>query len=143
MKTIFLVNIEDETLISLDPKGMILEVRKSFSHTHYLSKERFAFLYFLAESRPHAVHYKQLKEIFDMIGVHFESRKMLDKEISNLKRELKSFGVHNLVVKVKKVGYCLSNKWISPEECTQEASKKRWDSLAKLVNIIVPMITKE
>lgn len=143
MKTVFLVNIEDETLISLDPKGLVLEVKESFSHVHYLSKEHFAFLYFLAQSRPHAVHYKQLKEIFDVIDVHFENRKMLDKDISNFKRELRSYGVRNLVEKVKKVGYCISNKWVSPEEHTKEASKKRWDSLAKLVNVIAPMMTKE
>lgn len=143
MNGLFLINIETDTLISLYPKGMVLEVKNSFVQRYYLSKERFVFLYFLVQYRPHAVNYKELTSIFESVDKHFLHRKDMDKSILALKKELKSYGVSDFIVKVKKVGYCVSNKWVPPQEHTEEAVQKRWANLSKLVNIILPIITKE
>ena len=109
-----LYNIETDTLVTLYRKNMILEVKHDFTQIYHLKKTEFAIIYLLAISHPHIVNYKDFLHVLESLGEDILLIKQLDKLISVLKKELKSYGVKDFIIKVKRTGYAISNKWVVP-----------------------------
>lgn len=136
MKCKQLYHIDSNTLISLYPKGMILEVKKDFSITYRMQKSKFAILLLLAISHPHIVTYQEVSEILESVDIKVNDVSKLDKEIRKLKKELKSYNVRNLVISIKGVGYAISNKWVEPIGITTNKREKGFmDYIRKLCGI--------
>lgn len=127
-----LYNIETDTLLSLDPSSSSIQVKNSFMQTYFLSIERFTVIYFLFNAYPHIVTYKEFHAIFDEIAISYGDKKKFDKNMTALKKELSSCGVKNLISKVRGHGYCISNKWVPPEQNTESKKKERFARLTKL-----------
>ncbi|MCE2992295.1 MAG: hypothetical protein LW825_05180 [Candidatus Jidaibacter sp.] len=131
-----LYNIETDTLITLNPKNLGLGVKGVYSQCYFLKKEDFAILYFLCISRPHVVGYKDFSRAFEDIGIQYPGNKKFDKNISNFKKLLVSYGVKDLIVKVRGYGYVISNKWVPPELNKKEARNTRFNKLIRLVETV-------
>lgn len=114
MGSISLYNLQDHTLIILDPKNLTIEVKATMRRSYTLDKEKFAILYLLILSRPNVVRFKHFNEVLDSIDLKFSSRKALQNSVSNLKRELKLMGVNKLIISFKAIGYTISNIWVEP-----------------------------
>lgn len=110
-----LYHIDSDTLISMYPRGMILEVKKGYTLTYRMEKRPFSILFLLSISHPHVVTYEEISDILDSIGIELKDVDKINKKVIKLKKELKSYGVKNLIVSVKGVGYAISNKWVEPQ----------------------------
>ncbi len=133
-----LYNIETETLIKLNPKNLGLTVKNSYIQQYFLSKDQFAVVYFLCISRPHVVEYKDFKRVIEDIGLVYQGKKEFTKYMSVFRKLLMSYGVHDLIVKVRGFGYTISNKWVPPELHTENSRKLRSAKFIKLVEIVFP-----
>ena len=132
-----LYNIETDTLITLNPKNLGLGVKGVYSQFYFLKTEEFAILYFLCVSRPYAVRYKEFAKALEDIGICYPGNKKFNKDISDFKKLLLSYGVKELIVKVRGYGYKISNKWLPPELHKKEVNKNRFNKIIKLVQTIV------
>lgn len=133
-----LYNIETDTLIKLNPKNLGLTVKNGYVQQYFLNKTQFAISYFLCISRPHVVEYKDFKRVLEDIGIAYPGNKKFTQEVSAFKKLLASYGVRDLIVKVRGHGYTISNKWVPPEQHTTNSRKERSDRFIKLVEIIFP-----
>jgi len=115
MKTKQLYHINSDTLISLSPKGMILDVRQKYSITYRMKKVPFSMLFLLAISHPHVCTYKEISEVLSSVDIDLSDVKQINKCIKELKADLKSYGVKKIIVNVKGVGYAISNEWVEPQ----------------------------
>lgn len=109
-----LYHMDTDTLISLYPKGMILEVKKSYVTTYRMEKTKFAILLLLTISHPHVVTYQEVSEVLETVDIKIVDINKLSKKVKSLQKELKSYGIKNLIITIKGVGYAISNKWIEP-----------------------------
>jgi tetrahydromethanopterin S-methyltransferase subunit A len=110
-----LYHIDNDTLISMYPKGMILEVKKEYTLTYRMDKLPFAILFLLSISHPHIVTYEEISDILESIDIELKDVDKINKKVVRLRKELKSYGVKHLIVSVKGVGYAISNKWVEPQ----------------------------
>jgi DNA-binding winged helix-turn-helix (wHTH) protein len=114
MTTKCLYNLEDQTLIILNPKGMILDVKKDTHLVYKLSKKDFAIIYLLTISHPDIVRLKEFNLVLGEIGIEFKNHTVLQNDIKRIKKELQSFGINKFIIKIKRVGYAISNIWVEP-----------------------------
>ncbi|MDF3048314.1 MAG: hypothetical protein K0R73_1432 [Candidatus Midichloriaceae bacterium] len=131
-----LYNIETDTLITLNPKNLGLGVKGVYSQFYFLKKEEFVILYFLCISRPHTVSYKDFAEALEDMGICYPGNKKFSKDILGFKRLLFSYGVKDLIVKVRGRGYKISNKWVPPELHRKEGRKSRFTKVIRLVQTV-------
>jgi hypothetical protein len=130
-----LYNIETDTLITLYPKPMVLEVKQDFIQTYHLDKFNFTVIYLLAVSRPNIVTYQDFFHAFNKIDIDIKSQKPLDLLIIKLKKELKDYSIKDFIIKIKKTGYTISNKWVEP--CSMMQSKRNQKFL-KIMQRLIP-----
>lgn len=109
-----LYHMDTNTLISLYPKGMILEIKRDYVTTYRLEKTKFAILLLLTISHPHVVTYQEISEVLESVDINITEISKLNKKVKGLQKELKSYGVKNLIITIKGIGYAISNKWIEP-----------------------------
>jgi DNA-binding winged helix-turn-helix (wHTH) protein len=133
-----LYNIETDTLIKLTPKDLGLMVKNAYVQQYFLNKDQFAILYFLCISCPHVVKYDDFKKVLEDIGLTYQGKKEFTKYMNNLKKVLKMYKVHDLIIKVGEFGYAISNKWVPPEFHTTSSRKLRSAKFIKLLEAIFP-----
>lgn len=122
-----LYNIETDILITLHRKGMILEVRSAFTQTHRLDKLNFTILFLLAISHPYMVSYEEIIQVLEAVNINtIQKHKDVDSKISNLKKDLHKLGIKNLVIKYKKIGFAISNKWIEPGQINTNPTDRKF-----------------
>lgn len=130
-----LYNIDTNTLISLYPRAMILEVRDSFIHSYPMEKERFTVLYLLSVSHPHVVTYAEIIDILTSVDIEVETKK-LKLLVKTLKQELRNYGVRNLIVSIKNTGYAISNKWVEPNSVYERKDNKLINYVRRMCGIV-------
>jgi len=126
-----LYNIETDTLITLYPKSMVIEVKRDFIQSYHLNKTDFTILYLLVILHPGIVTYQDFFYAFSKAGIDISSNKDIDKIIIKLRKELRSYKVKNFIIKIKKTGYAISNKWIEPSEATEIKRKQKFLKVIK------------
>jgi len=124
MRNKSLYHIDTDTLITLNPKGMILEVKREFSLTFRLDKTRFTALYLLCISHPHVVSYTEITDIMETVDIDLKSKKDINTVIKELKTELKSYQVKNLIIGIRGTGFAISNKWVEPTDIRSVSRRK-------------------
>jgi len=124
MRNKSLYHIDTDTLITLNPKGMILEVKKEFSLTFRLDKTKFTVLYLLCISHPHVVSYAEITEILETVDIELKSKKSINTLIKDLRAELKSYQIRNLIINIRGTGFAISNKWVEPTD-VRSVSRRR------------------
>jgi DNA-binding winged helix-turn-helix (wHTH) protein len=115
MNTKQLYHMASDTLITLHPKGMIVEVKSEFTLCYRMEKMPFSILFLLAISHPHIVTYKEISEVLESVNIELKDVDKIDKAIKVLKKELKSYGIKKLIIVVRGVGYAISNEWVEPQ----------------------------
>ncbi len=110
-----LYSLETNTLLTLHPKTLTIEVRQQFSQLYYLETNEFAVLYLLAECRPRVRTYSDI--ISSLPNIEIASKKELMAGMTKLRSKLLSFKVKNLIVHARGKGYAISDKWLEPAEC--------------------------
>ena len=131
-----LYNIEDDVLIILSPENFELTVKSDFTQSYFLQVFEFTILYYLSITHPNAVEFKDFKHILNDLGLEYPGKKSFIIQMNNFKNTLKSYGVKNIIVKIKDYGYIISNKWVAPELHTKVQRKQRLISHAKLLTPI-------
>lgn len=115
MNSISLYNLEDNTLITLHPKGLKLEVKKQHCKCYNLSELDFSIIYLLVLSRPNVVRFTHFQEVLRLSDFESFTKRNLQKNLSRIKRELKLLGINKFIINVKTVGYSISNIWVDPQ----------------------------
>lgn len=121
-----LYNIETDTLLSFAPESRCINIKSSFNQSFKMDIVDFAFVYSLGMSHPHPVHYADFYKIYDNIDSTLQNQKGIDTLAASLKKDLKGYGVTDFIVKVKRKGYIVSNKWVTPDEAEKIKSKNRF-----------------
>lgn len=119
-----LYHIDTDTLINLNPKGMILEVKRDFSLTYKMEKTKFTVLYLLCISHPHIVSYEEITEILETVDIELKGKGAINTVVKELKAELRSYKVRNLIINIRKQGFAISNKWVEPTDVTSRSQRR-------------------
>lgn len=118
-----LYNLEDDTLITLYPSLLRLEVKGEFVHNYQLDAVSFTIIFLLCASRPEFVTDKELKEILGSIGVTMHNAKDLERFTLALQRKLNSYKVKNFIIHIKRKGYGISKLWVDPINAKKKPKK--------------------
>lgn len=121
-----LYNIETDTMVTFAPESRCLIIKSSFSLTFKLDVIDFAFVYSLAVAHPQLVKYNEFYSIYEPIDSTLLNQKGIDTLATSLKKDLKGYGITDFIVKVKRKGYIVSNKWVTPEDADKLKSKNRF-----------------
>ncbi len=135
MKEIHLVNIETDTVVSLYPNARSVEIKGSYSQCFYLDDKLFLCIYLLFLAYPHTLMYNDFLYALEEIDHDIQTNKQIDKLIIILKQEFKNAGIKELIIKVKRKGYAISNKWIKPADHSVKQARKRFMRILKFCNV--------
>lgn len=133
MKCKQLYNVNKDILISLYPKDLVLEVKKDFATAYHLDKTNFTILYALAISHPHVVTYEEISKILDSVDIELKEFTLITKQLQLLKKELMSYGINNLIISIRGVGYAISNKWVEPNSITHKQVRRSFSSMFRKI----------
>lgn len=111
-----LYHIDTDTLITLNPKGMILEVKSGYTIDCRMEKTKFTVLYLLCISHPHVVSYEEITDILETVDIELKKKSGINAVIKELRAELKSYKVKNLISTIRGTGFVISNKWVEPTD---------------------------
>jgi DNA-binding winged helix-turn-helix (wHTH) protein len=116
-----LYNLEDDTLLTLYPSILRMEVKSEFVQNYQLDAISFTIIFLLCATKPAIVTYKELIEILAKIGVSLNNSRDLEYFIHSLQKRLSTYRVKNLIIHIKRKGYGISRDWVDPIE----AKKRR------------------
>jgi DNA-binding winged helix-turn-helix (wHTH) protein len=120
-----LYNIETDTLLTIHPKGGMIEVRNGFTASYCLPLQEFSFIFVLCSTHPEIITNYQLIEVFKIIGCPVADKKELKTIAKKLRADLKKLGIRDLIVEVRRIGFVVSNKWVTPIDADKYKQKSR------------------
>lgn len=135
-----LYNIETDTLIILNPHNFELLIKKDFIQTCYLEIEQFTIIYFMCICHPNAVKFNDFKTVLTDLGFKYPGKKVFINHMSDLKKGLYKHGIKDFIIKVQGYGYIISNKWVFPDDNSENLRKHKFSNFNKLLEFIFPQI---
>ena len=115
-----LYNTKTDTLIVLQARGALLEVRDEETNIYELNREDFIPVFLLCLCKGKILRNEEILELLNDTDIKIETNKVLRQRIVKVKKLLSKYRVYNLIVDVGK-GYTISQDWVEPQEVKPKA----------------------